>query len=190
MTPSAPARKLPSLPTNGCHADRHGSHERPRTNAASELLETEGWAQGSVRALADAIGIKAPSLYKHLRGKEYIAALIAAQAFRALGTRLHQVIDGDGDALALLRSYRALALERPHHYRLFTGGEFPRESLPAGLEDWAGTPFYLATGRDPARAQALWAFAHGRAILEIDGRFAPSGSPRRGRVGGGGHAHS
>ena len=36
---------------------------------------------------------------------------------------------------------------------------------------WAGEPFRLATG-DPYRGQALWAFAHGMVVLEIDRRFA------------------
>ena len=47
-----------------------------------------------------------------------------------------------------------------------------RTSLTPGLEDWAGEPFYRVTG-DPYRAQALWAFAHGALILEIDARFTP-----------------
>jgi hypothetical protein len=55
---------------------------------------------------------------------------------------------------------------------LVTTGAFPRDELTPGLEAWAGEPFYRATG-DPYRAQALWAFAHGTLILEIDHRFIP-----------------
>ncbi|MHB1887370.1 MAG: TetR family transcriptional regulator, partial [Acidimicrobiales bacterium] len=43
------------------------------------------------------------------------------------------------------------------------------ELLP-GLEAWAGEPFYLVMG-EPYLAQALWAFAHGTMILELDRRF-------------------
>jgi hypothetical protein len=43
--------------------------------------------------------------------------------------------------------------------------------FPPGLEDWAGRPFGLVAG-DPYRGQALWAFAHGMVVLEIDARFA------------------
>lgn len=70
--------------------------------------------------------------------------------------------------------------------QIFTGfspvQSSPRELLPEGLETWVGTPFYLVTGHDPIKGQALWAFAHGMAILEIDARFAgPSnGSPADG----------
>jgi hypothetical protein len=39
-----------------------------------------------------------------------------------------------------------------------------------GLEAWAGEPFFLAVG-EPYLAQALWSFAHGTLILELDRRF-------------------
>ena len=68
-------------------------------------------------------------------------------------------------------TYRAIAVGSPYAYELLTGREFPRELLPAGLEDWAGEPFYLNAGKDPVRGQALWAFAHGMAVLEIHSRF-------------------
>ena len=57
-------------------------------------------------------------------------------------------------------------------YWVTTSSSFPRRSVLTGLEDWAGQPFFLATG-EPYLAQALWAFAHGTAILELDGRFLP-----------------
>jgi hypothetical protein len=71
-------------------------------------------------------------------------------------------------------AYRRYALAHPNLYRLATAGPLPRAELPEGLEDWAGEPFFLVTG-DPSRSQALWAFAHGMVVLELDGRF-PAGS--------------
>jgi hypothetical protein len=75
--------------------------------------------------------------------------------------------------LAALRLFRESPAVR-NVYRLSASGTLDRAALPPGLEDWAGEPFLLATG-DPHRAQALWSFAHGMVILEIDGRF-PDGS--------------
>jgi hypothetical protein len=75
---------------------------------------------------------------------------------------------------AVLRAYREQGLQHPHLYRLTTAGPLDRSALPPGLEDWAGEPFFLATG-EPHRAQALWSFAHGMVVLELDGRF-PEGS--------------
>jgi hypothetical protein len=70
----------------------------------------------------------------------------------------------------LLTCYRAESLARPNLYRLVTAGPLPRADLTPGLEDWAGKPWFLATG-DPVLAQAMWAFAHGMVILELDHRF-------------------
>lgn len=143
------------------------------------LVETHGWANVSMRNLATELNIKAPSLYKHVKTREDIAAHIATKAFIQLGQRLHA---HSGSLEDLLAEYRFMARENPNIYRLLTSSDFPRDLLPEGLETWAGTPFYLVTGEDPVKAQALWAFAHGMAILEIDARFAGAnnGSPADG----------
>ncbi|MGP6173334.1 TetR/AcrR family transcriptional regulator [Corynebacterium sp. A21] len=141
-------------------------------DTARDLLEVHDWPKLSTRMLADTLGIKAPSLYKHVRHKEDIAAHLATAAFIELGGALHRSLESGGGAVELLAEYRRRAKSQPHLYRLLTGTGFPREQLPEGLEEWAGTPFFLAAGQDPIRGQALWAFAHGMAILEIDGRFA------------------
>lgn len=147
---------------------------------AGQLLDDYGWGRVSTRLIADEMGIKAPSLYKHVHGRGAIAVYLAADALSALGDELYAVLDDGGGPTEVLSRYRALARARPHLYRLMTGQAFPREDLPSDLEEWAGTPFYLAAGKDPVRAQALWAFAHGMAVLEIDGRFAGDGSPATG----------
>ena len=60
----------------------------------------------------------------------------------------------------------------PNLYRLATHGPLDRSALQPGLEEWAGNPWFVATG-DPAVAQAFWSFAHGMVMLEIDGRYPP-----------------
>lgn len=145
-------------------------------DTARQLLEVYDWPRLSTRMLAESLGIKAPSLYKHVRNKEDIAAHLATAAFIELGSALHHSLENGGDALELLAEYRRMAISHPNLYQLLTGTEFPRDRLPDGLEQWAGTPFLLAAGQDPIRGQALWAFAHGMAVLEIDGRFAGPGN--------------
>ena len=73
----------------------------------------------------------------------------------------------------LLGVYRSVARATPNLYRLATVGPLDRGALPDGLEEWSGAPFFEVAG-DPLAAQALWASAHGMAILEIDGRFPGS----------------
>lgn len=147
---------------------------------AGQLLDDYGWEHVSTRLIAEEMGIKAPSLYKHIHSREAIAAHLATDALSAFGDELYAALDAGDGSVVLLARYRELALARPHLYRLMTGQDFPREDLPTGLEEWAGTPFYLAAGDDPVRAQALWAFAHGMAALEINERFAGDGLPAAG----------
>jgi len=48
----------------------------------------------------------------------------------------------------------------------------PRDLLPEGLEARAAEPLLRVT-KEPDRARALWAFAHGMVQLELAGRFPP-----------------
>lgn len=147
--------------------------------AARELLESQGPGGLTMRALGERLGIRAPSLYKHVADKDELEVLLIAEALRDQGTAMHDAI-ADLPARAprrtklgvLARVYRAWALAHPHLYRLATEGPLPREQLPEGLEAWAAEPVLRAAGSE-SRARATWAFAHGMTILELDGRFPP-----------------
>jgi AcrR family transcriptional regulator len=143
---------------------------------ARVLLEREGPEALTMRRLGEELGIRAPSLYKHLTGKKAIEVALIEQGFRDIGDALHAALEGwDNPVDAtrnLLATYRRFSLAQPNLYRLATAGRLPREDLAPGLEDWAGEPFLLATG-DPYLARALWSFAHGMVMLEIDGRYPP-----------------
>ncbi|MFO7279926.1 MAG: TetR-like C-terminal domain-containing protein [Thermoanaerobacterales bacterium] len=150
--------------------------------AARRVLERDG--ELTMHAVAAELGIRAPSLYKHVAGKAALEAELVAVALAEIGEALHAALDaGDGDrrddgdgtgraapVRRLLAAYRRHALAHPALYRLATSGPLPRHLLPPGLEDWAGEPFLRVTG-DPHRGQALWAFAHGMVVLELDRRF-------------------
>jgi AcrR family transcriptional regulator len=145
--------------------------------AARAILEAEGRDALTMRRLAQDLGIRAPSLYKHFADKAAIESALIEDAFAELGGALHGAVEQPGrrtSLVALLAEYRRQALANPNLYRLATAGRLDREAQPPGLEDWAGEPFALVAG-DAQRAQALWSFAHGMVILEIDGRF-PEGS--------------
>lgn len=150
-----------------------------RIVAAAEQILAEGGREAlSMRTLGAELGIKAPSLYKHVDGRPSIEVLLVTDALLDMGAALHQALDDatpDDPVGPLLQAYRAQAAAHPHLYRLVTASDFPRNALPDGVENWSGETFFRATG-DPVAGQALWAFAHGMAILEIDGRFLP-GSP-------------
>lgn len=134
---------------------------------ARDLLEREGPEGLSMRRVADRVGIRAPSLYKHLPGKPELEAAIIADGMRELGAALTA---GGSDLGTLVGAYRAFALEHPHLYTLMTDGPLRRDLLPAGLEEEIAAPLRALVPGE-AEARAAWAAAHGLASLELAGRF-------------------
>ncbi|WP_410643481.1 TetR/AcrR family transcriptional regulator [Amycolatopsis sp. lyj-346] len=138
-------------------------------DAARALIDEGGSAALTMRALGERLGIRAPSLYKHFPDKGAVEAQVIAFAMRELATALSRA----GSLPELAATYRAYALAHPHRYRLMNSGPLPRRLLPPGVEEAAALPLVRAVGGDPDRARAVWAFAHGMVILELDGRFPP-----------------
>lgn len=168
-----PLADLDSRPLGTPRSER----ARQIVDAAFAILDAEGSGGLTMRGLADDLGMRAPSLYKHFADKAHVEAALIEDMLFAIGDALHLAVARPGRAgvlRSLLGAYRRQCLAHPNRYRLATSGPLRRDLLPADLEDWAGRPFYLAT-REPHRAQALWSLAHGMVILEIDGRY-PSGS--------------
>ena len=142
--------------------------------AAGRALLEEGGPQAlSMRRLAERVGIRAPSIYKHLAGKEELEIVLVADGLREFAELCERAVAAPGPPLAsLAAAYRSFALAHPHLYRLINDRPLPRERLPEGLEARAA-PLVTAAGGDPDRARAAWAFAHGMAMLELTRRFPP-----------------
>jgi AcrR family transcriptional regulator len=142
--------------------------------AARTLLEEEGPEALTMRRLAERLGIRAPSLYKHVAGKEALEAAVISKGFAELAEAFEAAVDGAEDPLgALAVAYRSFALRRPHLYRLMTERPLRRDLLEPGVEEWAARPLLEAAGGDEALARAAWAFAHGMTVLELNDRFPP-----------------
>jgi AcrR family transcriptional regulator len=165
--------------TNGAPAASPRPTPRERTPRARQIIDTARALLEAVssdgltmRRLADELGIRAPSLYKHVDGRPAIELALVETGLDETGLALHAAVAGsNGDPVSdLLGAYRAMGLANPELYRLITTSSFPRAGLLPGLEAWAGEPFFLAVG-EPYLAQALWSFAHGALILELDRRF-------------------
>lgn len=146
------------------------ARQREILAAARALLAREGEAALTVARIAEALGIKAPSLYKHFAGKGQIEAGLIAHGFAEQAEALEAA---DADLLEFGRLYREFALREPALYRLITDRPLPRDDLPEGLEARTASPLLRAVGGDQARARAAWAFAHGMVMLELAGRFPP-----------------
>ena len=152
-------------------------HLTPRQHeiiaTARRILESEGPDALTMRRLADEIGIRAPSLYKHVKDKSALEVLLIEIGFTEMAEACEAIRpedDGVDPLFQLAVVYRAYALAHPHLYRLLTEGSLPREKLRPGVEARAARPVAEIAG-DPDLARALWAFAHGMVILELDGRF-------------------
>ncbi|HEY1178085.1 MAG TPA: TetR/AcrR family transcriptional regulator [Phytomonospora sp.] len=140
--------------------------------AARELLDTEGVQAVTMRRIAAKLGIRAPSLYKHLPDKGHVETALQAQCFTELAAVLEAVeADRPGDLLALALAYRRFAVDNPHLYRITES--IDRAALPEEVEYRSAMPLLRAVGGDMDLARAVWAFAHGMVVLELDGRFPP-----------------
>jgi AcrR family transcriptional regulator len=167
----------PAEPTERPTGTPRSTRAREIIDAAFAILDAEGLDALTMRRLAADLGMRAPSLYKHLPDKAHLEAALIEDIFFSIGDVLHRTLADPGPAgvvPSVLDVYRTHALAHPNRYRLATSGRLRRDLLPECLEEWAGQPFFFATG-DPHRSQALWSFAHGMVILEIDGRY-PEGS--------------
>jgi AcrR family transcriptional regulator len=149
------------------------SRARAIVSAARQILECEGPDSLTMRRLGDAVGIRAPSLYKHFPDKAAVEIALINDGFEEIATSFAAALANGEDSLAeLAKAYRAFARSHPHLYRLMTAGPLPRERLRPGVEARAAAPIVRAAG-DRDLARAVWAFAHGMVILELDGRFPP-----------------
>ena len=152
--------------------DRLTPRAREIATAARTLLEESGPTALTLRTLADRLGIKAPSLYKHFPDKHAVEVELIAQMLEESAAALEAAEQRDpGSLLTLAEAYRTYALDHPHLYCLATERPLPRAALPAGLEDRAAMPLMRVCGGDLDLARSVWAFAHGMVVLEIHGRF-------------------
>jgi AcrR family transcriptional regulator len=146
---------------------------RAIVSAARQILEREGLDSLAMRRLGDAVGIRAPSLYKHFPDKGAVEVALINDGFEEIARSYEAALaNGEDSLVELAKAYRTFARLHPDLYRLMTAGPLPRERLRPGVEARAAAPLVRTVG-DPDLARAVWAFAHGMVTLELDGRFPP-----------------
>jgi AcrR family transcriptional regulator len=140
-------------------------------DVAVTVLEEEGPEALTMRKLADRMGIRAPSLYKHVQDKDDIVAGVQERALLDLGRHL-SAVTGQG-LVALAEAYRSWARAHPRLYEVATRRPLARERISPGVEYAAAEPLLTAVAGDEHLARALWALAHGLVDLELSDRFPP-----------------
>jgi AcrR family transcriptional regulator len=101
--------------------------------AAAQLADQTGIGSVSLAAVAGRLGVKAPALYKHVKGIDDLRRGIATLAMTELGEVLRDALQGKSGADAIgaffmvVQSYMA---KHPGRYEATTGAEFRGQDDP------------------------------------------------------------
>ena len=136
---------------------RRGEGERLRDEilvAVGDLLnETQDEAAVSIRAIADRVGVTAPSIYRHFADKDAILDAVCAGVFQSVLTGVRARFAPGQSALARLRAigvgYIEFGLANPEHYRLV----FMRRD--AEMHPLPGSPEHVVQDEGPLSATAM-----------------------------------
>jgi AcrR family transcriptional regulator len=156
--------------------------------AGRDILERDGIDGLTMQRVAEAVGVRAPSLYKRVRHRNDLLRLVGNDAAGQLTDRLDEAAstgDPGTDLAALARAFRGFAQTYPGAYALLfaqlpadaqADPEWPARSTASMLrttERLAGTDDAL----DAARTVTAW--ANGFIAMELAGAFRLGGDVDR-----------
>ncbi|MFE0777358.1 TetR/AcrR family transcriptional regulator [Streptomyces sp. NPDC058861] len=163
----------------------HGDLRAACLRAARELLEEDGSAGLSLRAVARRAGVSATAPYRHYADREALVSAVAAEGYRELAedlTAARPAPSTPDDLAAVAVAYVRFALEHPALFRAM----FAEPCDPTSEERVAATAAISAYVHgvvrdafpgvdDPdALATTVWALVHGLAFLHLDGKLDTS----------------
>jgi AcrR family transcriptional regulator len=162
-------------------ASRHGVTPDVIADAAAAIADREGLSAVTLTRLAADLGVKPPSLYKHVDGLDAVLAMLTRRGLAEANARLQRATVGksrDAALTALAHAYWDFARERPGLYaaslRPIANGD--REAAVAA-EALLGTlaavlSGYAVTGDDARHAmRGFRAIIHGFVSLDATGAF-------------------
>ncbi|HZU56934.1 MAG TPA: WHG domain-containing protein [Actinocrinis sp.] len=118
-------------------------------DAALEILDARGSDGLTLKAIADATGVAAPSLYKHVRGLPELRRLLAIRILNETAEQMGAVVMGRAgeDALkAYLTEYRRLASEFPHRHALIERAYYDDPAFTAASERLVNVAYAVVRG--------------------------------------------
>ncbi|QHC60084.1 TetR/AcrR family transcriptional regulator [Rathayibacter sp. VKM Ac-2760] len=145
--------------------------------AAALILEEEGLAGVTMQAVAQRVGVRAPSLYKRVEGRDTLLRLVAEAALHEVAERLAPLTAAEELAAAL----RAFGRERPAAFLLVMA---PGPGTPLARQEFrdaASASLLRVTaelaGEEHAleAARTLTAWTTGFIGMEINGAFTLGG---------------
>ena len=150
--------------------------------AGRAILEREGSAGLTMQAVADAVGVRAPSLYKRVPGRDALVALVADQVAHDLAVEIDAAVtdaDPARDLRALAQVFRDFARRNPATYPLLFSPRHDGVSVEARLRSVSAVR--RIAGRlageehELAAARLFTAWAHGWVAMELAGAFQLGG---------------
>lgn len=162
-------------------AYHHGHLRAACLRAARELLEEDGTAGLSLRAVARRAGVSPTAPYRHYADRDALLAAVAAEGYRELAGYLaeaHTAPATPDDLAAVATAYVRFALEHPALFRVMFVEPCDPTS-PERVEATAAITGYVNgivgnafPGSDvDALSTAVWALVHGLAFLHLDGKL-------------------
>jgi AcrR family transcriptional regulator len=152
------------------------------TAAGAQLADEVGFTALTMSALAERVGVRTPSLYKHLAGQDELNRRIAVLAFEEAGTAIGTAVQGlsGKDALrAAAHALRDFVTQHPGRYAatlaVAAGGPDDPVTI-AALASLAPLQavlrgYDLAPEDTTHALRALRSVFHGFASLQADGGF-------------------
>jgi AcrR family transcriptional regulator len=160
---------------------------------AQQLIESEGLAALSLAKLAEMLGVKAPSLYRHIGHKVDLLRAVNLMTVEQLFATLHTARttvstvnnsaapDPQAQLLAIFQAFRHFAHSHPQRYTLLfslqSEGERPDEDYLAGLAKSIQSIVAEISGDRYALValRGALALAHGYVMLELNRQLRRGG---------------
>jgi AcrR family transcriptional regulator len=162
----------------------------PRTSlpdivrAARHLLEADGLEHLTMLRVAQAVGVRGPSLYKHVRDRGDLVRLISNDAIEELSSRVSAAATHENpreNLQAIARTLRDFARDYPETYSLLWARLPDAWRFDQELNVLATEPLLRAVASQVGEADRLaaarmfFAWAHGFITMELAGAFRLGG---------------
>ena len=180
-------RDAPGDTTDEARPYHHGDLQRALVDAARRILDRDGLAALSLRAVAREAGVSPAAPYHHFKDKAELLNAVAAEAFDALAEAMREARDAEpDDALTAMGvAYVVFARENPSRYRVMWDCSRDKDAMP---HDHANEGAYdlvrnelLRSGAVSADDElgaevatcAMWTAVHGLAEMANFSNFEP-----------------
>jgi AcrR family transcriptional regulator len=141
-------------------------------SAGCDLLGSDGLAGLTMQAVAQRVGVKPPSLYKHVHDRDALIGLVA----NAVVAEVEATLSAAATLPELARALRQWALANPAEFALAVSGLATQEALAAASVPVLRVSADLVGDRDAlAAARLVTAWCTGFLTMELGGAFQLGG---------------